>query len=100
MIRITKNGEKKYKVSLDSPTGTFDRNNTYLLKKEISDILKPGGEVLIDIGGLRVIKPGAITMLSSLVNKAKTKKCSLQFTNIDPAVKSLISNLMGSTPIS
>lgn len=95
MIRIVGNGEEKCRVSLDSQNNTFDRNNSYLLKKELSSILKPGADILIDIEGIRIAKPGAISMLSELVNIALTKKCNLQFTGVDAAI-----GILRSSPLS
>lgn len=86
MLKIKKTGEGHYLATLEHRTEELDRNNSYLIKKELSSIVKPHREITVDIKGVYSINIGGYKIIQELLNKANTKKCKIKFINAEPFV--------------
>ncbi len=95
MIAIKKNGEGYYLATLDSPMEELSRANCYLIKKELTSIVRPHRNITIDIKGVKLINGGGFTMLQELVDMARTKRCKIKFINVEDKISTQISKLMG-----
>lgn len=97
MLKIKKTGEGHYLATLDHRTEELDRNNSNLIKKELSPIIKSNREITVDIKGVFSINIGAYKILHELLNKANAKKCSIKFINAEPFVLSKLTMQPGRT---
>ena len=86
MLNIKKTGEGHYLATLINRTEELDRNNSYLIKKELSSIVKPHREITVDIKGVKSVNNGGYKMIHDLLNMADTKKCKIKFINAEPSV--------------
>ena len=83
MLTIKKTGEHQYLATLENEIEILDRNTLYLVKKRLSSYLKPHREITLDFGGLKSITNGGYKVLQELLNKAYTKRCKLDFINVE-----------------
>ncbi len=88
MLKIRKTGESYYLASLTDLKRELDRNDSYLIKKELIPIIKSHREISVDLKGVRTVTEGAFGIFRDLVTQAETKRCKIKFINDDPLVNS------------
>lgn len=95
MLNIKKIDKNRYLASLEGTTEELGRSITFLIKKELSPLIRLNREITIDMTGVKSINIGGFKMLQELVNKANTRRCGIGFINIEPSVASTMAKLTG-----
>lgn len=95
MVSIKKTGEGYYLASLETQTEELGRNSCYLIKKELSSIVRPHRDITIDVKGVKSINSGGYKLLQELMDMSKTKRCKIKFINVESGISNQISRLMG-----
>ncbi len=91
MITVKKLDENKYYVALISDSNVLNRNNCYIIKKELIKLMKAQREITLDLVGVENIDFSGLEILLELRDMMDAKKCKFTFTNVDPSVSKKIS---------
>ena len=95
MLNIKKTGEGGYLITQANRTEKLDRNNSYLIKKERSSIVKPHREIIVDIKGVKSINSRGYKIIQELLNMGHAQKCKIKFINAESSVSNKLSTQTG-----
>lgn len=93
MITVKKLEENKYYVALVADSNTLNRSNCYIIKKELTKLMKAQREITLDLTGVKNIDFSGLEILLELRDMMDTKNCRFKFLNVDPAISKKISGV-------
>ncbi|MBN1597331.1 MAG: hypothetical protein JW894_03490 [Bacteroidales bacterium] len=93
MLIIKKNGESSYLATLTGRKEELGRNDCHIIRREITTMLRPHREIILDIKRIKTIDNGGFNILEDLMNLVNIKNCVLRFINVESSISSRIKKL-------